>query len=430
MQVRNIFPNRKRKSGFFIETGGLGKARIVIPDLFLIFAESDTRKAGGPMKFKSYIIFFLLFGVLADIYLTLVLWPEMPAGWKWVLCLPTLACGACLPLIGMGRHYTDAVRVFSYLTFIFALPKFILSLFSAIGRYLLQLPHGVADGIALAFGGSASLFFLFLIFFATRHLQVNLMELSFKDLPKAFDGLRICQLSDFHLGSFGKRSRYIQRIIDTAVSLKPDLILFTGDLVNFESSEAVPYLNLLARLHAPLGIFSVRGNHDYLLHGHHDEQERQRDMDHVLEMERGLGWNVLLNAHALIRRGQDALALVGVENVSKNPYFEQTGGDLKQALQGLPEGIFKILLTHDPSHWRSEVVPAGGIALTLSGHTHGLKYKMAGLHPSHWRLPESGGLYTEGGQTLHVSVGLGSAFAFRLGGFPQVDILTLKCTNT
>lgn len=369
------------------------------------------------MKFKSYVIFFLLFGVVSDVYICLA-FPGLSPVWKMLCCLPTLAALVCLCFIGSGVHYTDAVRMFSYLTFLSELPKFVFMLFSLINLWA---------GIAL--GAGVALFFGILIFYSSRHLKVNKVELAFSGLPRQFDGFRICQLSDLHLGSFGEAEAYVKKIVDTALSLSPDVILFTGDLVNFESSEAEPYLRELARLTAPCGVYAIRGNHDYLLHGHHDEQARLQDTEMLLEMERLMDWNLLLNSNALISRDGASIALAGVENVSSNPYFTHTGGDLGKALEGIPEGVFTILLSHDPSHWRAEVVPSTDIPLTLSGHTHGLGYKLAGLNPSHWKLPESGGLYSKDGQVLHVSKGLGSAFAFRLGGFPMVDIITLKSNS-
>lgn len=374
------------------------------------------------MKFKSYIIFFLLFGVLADVYLCCFVLQDVAA--RIAVCMPTAVTLVCLPLIGTGTKYTDAVRVFSYVTFIFELPKTVFVLFSAVGRLMAEPGH--SDMVALVAGGAVSLLFITLIFYVTRHLQVNEQTLGFKGLPAGFDGLRVCQLSDFHLGSFGKKSRYIKHIIDRTLALSPDVIFFTGDLVNFESREADSFLGDLSRLKAPLGIYAIRGNHDYLLHGPHDDNSRALDTERLLGLERSMGWNVLLNSWTLIRKGEESIAVAGVENISANPYFPSTGGDLSLTLKDLPEGIFTILLSHDPSHWRSEVVPGTDIPLTLSGHTHGLKYKLAGLHISHWRLHESGGLYTQGEQTLHVCEGLGSAFAFRLGGYPKIDILTLK----
>ena len=372
------------------------------------------------MKVQSYIIFFLLLGVLPDICLWKTILTNWPVFGKLAVCLPTLGLLVCLLLILCIVRYSDSVRVFSWLTFLFALPKTVLALFSLAGW--------TATGAILA--GAVFLFFLVLIFYVTRHLQVYSEDLSFEDLPDLFDGLRICQLSDFHLGSFGRKSHYIRRIIDTTLSQTPDLILFTGDLVNFESDEALPYRNEMRRLSAPLGVFAIRGNHDYLLHGHHNEEERLSDMDRLLKLEQSFGWRILRNEHVLLERDREALALIGVDNVSANPFFKKESGDLPRALQGLAKGLFKILLSHDPSHWRAEVVPDGSIALTLSGHTHGLKYKMAGRHISHWHLPESAGTYRENRQVLHVSKGLGSAFAFRLGGFPNIDILTLRRAKT
>ena len=377
------------------------------------------------MKFKTYIIFLLLLGVLPDVYLFLKVLPDIPLAARLTVFLPTLVELACLPLIGTGVRYTDTVRVFSYVGFLFELPKSIVALLSIMGRLLPGLGPALADWVAFGVGACVSLLFFVLIFFMTRHLKVHPLELSFDNLPRPFDGMRICQMSDLHLGSFGKKARYVQRIVDTVVSNAPDVIFFTGDLVNFSSKEADPYLDELSQLHAPLGIFAIRGNHDYLLHGHHSGEARVRDMERLLEVERGLGWHILLNESVVLEKDGARMAVMGVENYSSNPFFKQVKGDLKAALEGLPEGIFKILLSHDPSHWRAEVLSESDISLTLSGHTHGLKYKLAGLRPSHWKLPESSGIYRLRDRVLHVSEGLGSAFAFRVGGFPKIDLITL-----
>ena len=378
------------------------------------------------MKFKSYIIFFLLFGLVPDLYICTLYIKDIALSVKLLVCLPTLLLLILLFNIGKGVKYAESVRLYSYLTFIVEFPKFIFSVFSSTGRFVFGIAPQPADLIALAVALSVSAMFAVLVFYTTRHLKLNLVNLTFSSLPDAFNGLRICQLSDFHLGSFGTKADYIRQIADKVQELSPDLILFTGDMVNFEASEADSYLGELSRLKAPMGIYSIRGNHDYLMHGyHHNAEARLRGMDKLMEMEKSLGWIILLNEHAILEKDGARFALVGVENVSANPFFSKMGGDLKKAMEGLPPGIFTILLSHDPSHWRSEVVPSSDIPLTLSGHTHGLRYKLAGLHPSHWKLPESGGIYRHGSQVLHVSKGLGSAFAFRLGGFPMIDLITL-----
>ena len=367
------------------------------------------------MKFRTYVLFWLLFGVAADTVIGLTLLKG--ATW-WAVALmaaPTLAAGLCLPLIGMGKKYTAALRVFSYIIFIFEFPKFL----AAING--LFLPAGVAAGIGVA----VSLFFITLIFYVTTHLTVRETTLGFDNLPESANGLRICHIGDFHLGSFGTKSGYVRRIIETVNSRKPDVILFVGDLVNFETKEAFPYRDVLAGMEAP--VYAIPGNHDFLLHGPNDSNEegRLRDMAALVEFEKGLGWRILRNENIELRPG---VSLIGVDNITKNTYFRNVGGDLGKAVEGIPDGAFKILLSHDPTHWRMEVLPKTDIDLTLSGHTHGLKYKLTGLHPNHWRLHESSGLYEEGARKLFVTPGLGSAFAFRLGGYPRIDIITLTKT--
>ena len=382
--------------------------------------------AARKVKFKSFVIFFLFIGVLSDVWLLSVSAAAMPL-WVWgAICFPSLVTLCCLPFIGFGVRYTAAVRIFSWVTFLFEVPKLVMSCFSAIFRYAVSMEPPRADSIALAIGVAVSISFFFFIFYFSRHLIVKTVTIRFPSLPKGLDGFKLCQLSDLHVGSFGKAPRYIKKIVDTTLAQKPELILFTGDLVNFSTSEVKPFLDELSRLKAPMGVYSIRGNHDYLLHGHLNEAERLSDTRDLLAFEEGLGWTVLRNQNVLLRRGDDALAVAGVENVSANPFFTNTGGDLARAMEGIPEEVFTILMSHDPSHWRSEVLPHSSIPLTLSGHTHGLPFKFAGFDPSHWRLHENGGLYEENGRYLHVSKGLGSAFAFRLGSFPRIDVIILK----
>ena len=369
------------------------------------------------MKLRSFVIFFLLLGVLPDVLIAAVLLRGIPLWAKGLICLPTLAVLILLPMIASGFRYTPAVRTTSYLTFLFQLPK---TLFALV--YLCSRSLWGALVPALAVAG----FFFSLIFIVSKRLKVNRLEIALKDLPKAFDGLRICQLSDLHLGSFGGGHGYVRRVVAEAGALAPDVIFFTGDLVNFQSSDAVSYKEDLAALKAPLGIFAIRGNHDYMHHGPFSGDERSADLLRLKQLEESLGWKLLLDEHVILERDGGRLAVAGVENTSANPLFGGGGGDLEKALEGIPAGMFILLLSHDPSHWRSEIVPDGRAGLTLSGHTHGLKYKLAGLRPQYWRLHESSGVYREGSQVLHVSPGLGSSFAFRLGGRPCIDLITLK----
>ena len=236
-----------------------------------------------PMKFRTYIILFLLLGLLPDLYICLVLLDGAPVGWKWLVAFPTIVAFLCLPPIGAGMWYSNSVRVISYVSFILELPKLVLTLFSLLCRHVFQMGPAAANIVSIVAGVAVSVLFLTLIFYVTRHLRVHAMDLTFPTLPAAFDGLRICQLSDLHIGSFDPLCRYIRHIVDTTLSLKPDLIVFTGDLVNFESDELRPFLRDLSRLTAPLGVFSIRGNHDYLMHGYYNERQRQEDMRKLLD---------------------------------------------------------------------------------------------------------------------------------------------------
>ena len=362
------------------------------------------------MKFRTYVLFWLLFGVVADTIIGLTLLKGAPWWAFAAMAAPTAAAGLCLPLIGAGKHYANSLRVFSYLIFIFELPKFLVALI------------GLASPVAgIAVGAAVSLFFITLIFYVTRNLKVKETDIELDDWPG--EPLRVCHIADFHLGSFGQASPYIGRIIQTVNAQRPDVVLFSGDLVNFESKEADSYRDVLSQIQAP--VYAILGNHDFLLHGPHDSNEASRleDMARLEAFEKSLGWRVLRNENVELRPG---VSLIGVDNISTHPYFLNVGGDLGKALEGVPAGNVKILLSHEPTHWRMEVLPKTDIHLTLSGHTHGLKFKMVGPNPRHWRLHESGGLYEEGGQKLYVTFGLGSAFAFRLGGYPYIDILTLK----
>lgn len=375
------------------------------------------------MKFKTYLIFFLLLGVLPDVFIGLV--PLGGAAWWWRLlpAIPTAAALWYLVLIGWGVRYTASLRAFSYFTFIFLFPKF---LFLLVWLLVSAFSKAAASWVALASALALSAFFTTLIFHVSTHLRVKHTQLTFSNLPPTFDGLRIVQLCDFHLGSYGDSHPYVRRIVEATLAQKPDLILFTGDLVNFDSREADSYLPWLRRLEAPLGIIAIRGNHDYLLHRHGTEEDRLADTLRLLQLERDMGWKLLLNENIILEKEGQKLAIAGVENISTSPYFPDVGGDLDKALAGIPEGCFTILLSHDPTHWAAGVAGKAPVDLTLSGHTHGLRYKLAGMDPSNWEFHHYAGIYRSGSQVLNVCVGLGSSFAFRLGGYPCVEVITLK----
>ena len=262
-----------------------------------------------------------------------------------------------------------------------------------------------------------------------KTLSVKQVELQFVDLPKEFDGYKIVQLSDLHVGTHGQRTAFLEKVVHRTNAENPDLIVFTGDLVNLSADETAPFEMVLSQLKAKDGVLSVLGNHDYCFYG---MKERPADLRQearkVVEAERRMGWDVLLNANRIIRRNEAKMAVAGVENTGKPPFPEI--GDLKKAIAGIPEGIFTILLSHDPSHWRIEILPETDIPLTLSGHTHAAQVKLGRWSPAKWMYREWGGLYTEDGQRLFVSEGLGGSIPFRLGTRPEIVVITLKNSKT
>lgn len=174
------------------------------------------------------------------------------------------------------------------------------------------------------------------------------------------------------------------------------------------------------------GVFSVIGNHDYSEYRRWEQPDgAARSLARLEQAQREWGWQLLLNEHRLVVRGGDTLAVVGVENTAGRHAFTSRG-DLGAACRGIPDGMFKILLSHDPSHWRREVLPAGDIRLTLSGHTHAMQFRIGRFSPSAWIYDEWGGLYGEQGCRLHVSTGAGGTAPFRFGAWPCIDLITLK----
>ena len=254
--------------------------------------------------------------------------------------------------------------------------------------------------------------------------------LKFTDLPPAFDGLRIVQISDIHSGSFDLDSG-IQVGLDLIMEQKPDLILFTGDLVNNLASEADPYVEMFKQLHAPMGKFSVLGNHDY---GHYYPFESKAAMaenhEQIKNQNGRMGFQLLNNAHVKLKKEGQEIVLAGVENWGIPPFPQY--GDLDQAFAGLPNDAFTVLMSHDPSHWDAQVRNhPKHVHLQLSGHTHGaqLGIEIPGVKwsPASWKYKQWAGLYSDANQHLYVNRGFGFlGFPGRVGMWPEVTLIELR----
>lgn len=258
-----------------------------------------------------------------------------------------------------------------------------------------------------------------------RRYEVKEITFSHPDVPEAFNGYRIVQISDLHVGTISRYPNDIHRVVELVNAQHPDLVAFTGDLVNNEAKELESIEEILSGLRARDGVFSVLGNHDYGTYRRWPSRRVQAEnLADLKRREADMGWRLLLNENHIIRHDGDSIAVVGVENDGKPPF--PALGNLPRATRGT-EGLFKVLLSHDPSHWRRKVLPETDIQLMLAGHTHAMQFRLGGFSPSAWIYPEWGGLYTEEGRGLHVNVGLGSVMIpYRFGAWPEVTVITLR----
>lgn len=272
---------------------------------------------------------------------------------------------------------------------------------------------------------------LYSIFKGKYNYKVWKYTLYFDNLPKAFDGYRITQISDIHCGSFDnyEKIRYGVELIN---SQKSDVILFTGDLVNNLANEVHNWKSLFATLQAPDGVFSIMGNHDYGDYSSWETPEaKQQNLEHLFQLQKQMGWQLLLNEHCYLERDGEKIALIGVENWGHGRFSKY--GDLNKAMEGVNTEDFKILMSHDPTHWQEVVLPENkDIQLTLSGHTHGMQcgIEIPGWlkwSPSQYIYKYWGGMYEEGGKYLNVNRGFGyHAFPGRLGVWPEITVIELK----
>ena len=261
-------------------------------------------------------------------------------------------------------------------------------------------------------------------------LEEREVEMAFDNLPDAFDGYRIVQWSDAHLGTYNGHTAIVENQVNTINSLHPDMICFTGDLVSRETNEAEPYRELLSRLHAPDGVFSVLGNHDYDDYVKwDDENAKLADRKALCDLQTSIGWRLLNDDYALIKRGSDQMVLIGTENFGDR--VGEKRGSLVKAYSGLNDSNFKILLQHNPYAWRANTLTNSNIDLMLAGHTHAwqmmLKLGDWRWSPACLRYPEWGGEYTEGKQRLYVNIGTGMVGPpMRIGATPEITVITLK----
>lgn len=313
------------------------------------------------------------------------------------------------------RFFVAGYRKLSGNTAEFSLParrRFL----SLLGLGLASLPFG-----ALLYG----------MYRGKYNFKVLRYTLEFKDLPEGFHNYTITQISDVHSGSFDNRDK-IEYGVDLINRQKSDVILFTGDMVNNKASEMEPWTSLFSGLSAPDGKYSILGNHDYGDYVTWDtEEEKAANLQALIDLQREMGFDLLMNESRYLERGGDRIALIGVENWGRGGF--KKAGDLEKATEGIAASDFKILLSHDPSHWEDKVIHDSlHYHLTLSGHTHGMQFGIeipgwVKWSPVKWRYKYWAGVYEELGQYINVNRGFGFlGYPGRVGIWPEITVIRLR----
>lgn len=385
------------------------------------------------MIIAIFVILTLL--LLPDLYIYGMFLRNIPLVWKLLFFAPSIvALLSILSVKFFGLNNTIST-IFLIVLLCFALPKMLFMGFSLIAKLLgiwSITSYNVTTTIGLMAASVVSIIALYGLTFGWKQLETKHVDLYFDNLPEAFEGYKIAHLSDIHSGTYGTNPKFLQKVVSKVNEEHPDIVAFTGDIVNTEPEELLPFTELLSQFYAKDGVVSVLGNHDYCLYG---DRSRWSDVREgglkVAEIERSMGWKVLMNESLVIKRDSAEIAIAGVENTGKPP-FPQIGY-LQHAIEGISsydtvkcdKNMFTILLSHDPSHWRMEVLPKTDIPLMLSGHTHAAQIKIGKWSPVQWMYKEWSGLYQSDNQQLFISEGIGGTLPFRFGARPQVIILTL-----
>ncbi|WP_299523232.1 metallophosphoesterase [Winogradskyella sp.] len=320
---------------------------------------------------------------------------------------------------------------------VFRIPQGIYSYFmqddSASGNQIRHFParRKFISQIALGLAAIPFTSILYGMYKGKYNFKVLKYTLHFEDLPEAFDGYKLTQISDVHSGSFDNINK-VEYAIDLINEQESDVILFTGDMVNNKAEELLPYVDIFKKLKAKDGLYSVLGNHDYGDYvSWNSEADKKQNLEDLKALQKDIGFNLLLNENRFIEKNGQRIAIIGVENWGKGGF--KKAGDLKKASSHVDKGDFKILLSHDPSHWDAEVVNNDyHYHLTLSGHTHGMQFgiEIPGWFkwsPVKWRYKQWAGIYEALGQYINVNRGFGYlAFPGRVGIWPEITVIELK----
>lgn len=380
------------------------------------------------------LLFLLL--LIPDIYIWYMFLRCTHWAWQAAFFVPVIATILCMVLVQTPLYQAWMFRAGMMLLLIFSVPKLLFMLLSLTGlatRQLLPAAWQVMNGVGVAAATIMVGIVVYGTLFGWRRLTVNEVELSFKDLPTGFDGYRIAMLSDMHIETYTNAPECVERIVSEVNRRQPDMICFTGDLVNSSPRELDGFMEILPKMKAKDGVFSVMGNHDYCTYTRDKSADAiRKSVRELQERQRHFGWQLLNNENRVIHHNGDSILLAGVENSSRPPFPDY--GDLRKALStgskassaNKNDSPFTILLSHDPTHWRRNVLPETSVQLQLSGHTHSTQFKLFGWTPASLVYDEYAGLYEEGNRKLFICTGTGGNLPFRFGVPPEIVIITLR----
>lgn len=320
---------------------------------------------------------------------------------------------------------------------IFRIPQGIYAYFSKMPDQVQFLPQRrkLISQIAIGLAAIPFASLLYGMFRGKYNFKVLSYKLEYDDLPEAFEGFKIAQISDIHSGSFDSPKK-VQYGVDLVNAQDADVVFFTGDLVNNRAEEILPWIQTFKKINAKHGVYSILGNHDYGDYSPWESPEaKKKNMEDLKKAQKKMGWDLLLNESRFIEKQGQRVAIIGVENWGSGGF--KKAGDLNKALSNVAAEDFKILMSHDPSHWEAEVIPHPfNIHLTLSGHTHGMQFgiEIPGWikwSPIKWRYKQWAGIYEKLNQRLNVNRGFGYlAYPGRVGIWPEVTVITLNRAKT
>lgn len=385
------------------------------------------------------VIPLLLVIVLSDVYIDAhyfrkrihITWQQRLAWWIPTIFLVVYTC-ILASIHNFAPTNLTWLNTYLFLLGAFVAPKTIFGICSLVGslvcKTIVKTRRNYGHYVGVVAAIAIFVVYVYGLTFGFSKIRVRHITLNVSNLPKNFDGYRIVQVSDMHIGTFNGWRRFIlEHEMDSIKHQNANLIVFTGDLQNMRPSEILPFTNLLKT--SMKNAIAVRGNHDYTEYVKLNPKEaEQQNNDFANIVRHKLGWNLLENNHITIKRGNDSIVIAGTENDGKPPFPQKA--NYQKALQGVAKGAFVIMLQHDPSAWRHHILPKNIAQITLCGHTHGGQMQFFGFRPTEIREENDYGVYRSGNHFLNVTDGLGGFAPFRVNMPNEIVVITLKAKTT